>query len=314
MTTDDRHPQSSSSDGLYQDDDDKKLHNSSTSDWFTERSVLWPGQAQSLQVEQVLFHQKSQFQDILVFQSKTYGKVLVLDGVIQVTERDEFAYQEMIVHLPMFSHHGPEQVLVIGGGDGGVVREVLKHKSVRQVVLCEIDSMVVQVCKTYLPQLSASLDDPRVKIEYLDGAEYLRNHPNTFDVIITDSSDPVGPADVLFQRPFYQSLHAALKPDGICACQAESMWLHMDLIRSLMETCKSIFASVAYAYTMIPSYPGGQIGFAICSKSVRDSLTKPLREPNAVTTQSLKYYCPEIHEAAFVLPLFAKRELEDYDG
>lgn len=288
-----------------------KVHLSDQSDWFVERSVFWPGQAQSLQVEEILCSKRSNFQDILVFQSKTYGKVLVLDGIIQVTERDEFAYQEMIVHLPMFSHHGPERVLVIGGGDGGVVREVLKHDCVREVVLCEIDSVVVEVCRTYLPQLSSSLDDPRVKIEYRDGAEYLRQHPNSFDIIITDSSDPIGPADVLFQRPFYESLHAALKPDGICCCQAESIWLHMDFIRPLMEICRNIFASVAYAYTMIPSYPGGQIGFAICSKSSNHHIRQPLRKPNQSVTQSLKYYCPEIHQAAFVLPRFAKVELED---
>ncbi|GJQ13390.1 hypothetical protein GpartN1_g5181.t1 [Galdieria partita] len=286
-------------------------HEQLNTNWFIERSVLWPGQAQSLQIEQVLFSEKSDFQDILVFKSKTYGTVLVLDGVIQVTERDEFAYQEMIVHLPMFSHHCPERVLVIGGGDGGVIREVLKHDCVREIVLCEIDSMVVDVCKTYLPQLAAGLEDPRVKIEYRDGAEYLRQHPQSFDVIITDSSDPVGPADVLFQRPFYESLYTALKPDGICCCQAESIWLHMDLIRPLLDTCRKIFATVSYAYTMIPTYPGGQIGFAICSKSVREDIRKPLRKPDATLLQTLKYYCPEIHQAAFVLPLFAKRELED---
>eukprot|EP00871_Galdieria_phlegrea_P001175 jgi/Galph1/2058/GphlegSOOS_G741.1 len=277
--------------------------------WFTERCVLWPGQAQSLQVENVLFSGKSDFQDILIFESTTYGRVLVLDGVIQVTERDEFAYQEMIVHLPLFCHPCPKRVLVIGGGDGGVVREIVKHDCVREIVLCEIDKMVVDVCTEYLPQLSSALKDPRVKIEYQDGATYLQEHVDTFDVIVTDSSDPVGPADVLFKESFYEALYASLKADGICCCQGESIWLHMNLIAPLLQSCKNIFTSVGYAYTMVPSYPGGQIGFVLGCKSQKN-FEFPCRKPSAIMEQTLKYYSPAIHQAAFVLPLFASRTLK----
>lgn len=157
--------------------------------WFHERGVLWPGQAMSLKVKQVLDHHRSKFQDILVFESENHGNVLVLDGVIQVTERDEHAYQEMIAHLPLFAHPNPKKVLVIGGGDGGVLREVAKHPGVEEIVECEIDEGVISVSKKYLPTLAKGYDDPRVSVQIMDGAKFLEENQETFDVIITDSSD-----------------------------------------------------------------------------------------------------------------------------
>lgn len=162
--------------------------------WFHEfNEKMWPGEAHSLQIEKVLYSEKSKFQDILVFKSKTYGNVLVLDGVIQITERDEFSYQEMIANLPLFSHKDPKNVLVIGGGDGGVVREVARHTSVQKITLCEIDKMVVDTARKFFPEISSTLvNDKRVTVVYEDGATFLQKHENEFDVIIVDSSDPVG--------------------------------------------------------------------------------------------------------------------------
>ena len=162
----------------------------------------------TLQVERILHTEKSKYQDVLVFRSTTYGTVLVLDGAIQCTERDEFSYQELIAHLPLASHPNPERVLVIGGGDGGVVREVLKHKSVKEVVLVDIDEAVVRVSKQYLPHMSQLLEDPRVTVHIGDGFKYLADAAAAgaaalYDVIITDSSDPVGPAESLFQAPIF---------------------------------------------------------------------------------------------------------------
>lgn len=191
--------------------------------WFHERGVLWPGQAMSLEVKEVLDHHRSRFQDVLVFRSANHGTVLVLDGVIQVTERDEFAYQEMIAHIPLCAHPDPKRVLVIGGGDGGVLREIARHKGVEEIVICEIDEDVINVSKKYLPSLARGYDDPRVKVHVMDGAEFLANHMDYFDVIITDSSDPVGPASVLFETPFYDSMYGSLRDGGIVCTQGMYM-------------------------------------------------------------------------------------------
>lgn len=278
--------------------------------WFMEKGKLWPGQAMSLEVDIVLHHSKSPFQDVLVFKSKTYGNVLVLDGIIQCTERDEFAYQEMIAHLPMFTHPKPEYVLVIGGGDGGVVREVLKHDSVKSVVLCEIDAVVIHTARTYFPSMSENLSDERVTIVTDDGAEYMRRHVDEFDVIITDSSDPIGPAETLFEPPFYRAMATALRAGGVVCTQGECMWLHADLIRPLLSSCQSIFSVVRYAYTMIPTYPSGQIGFVLCAKSDTCDFSNPSRVPHENVQANLRYYNQHIHKASFVLPEFAKRQLE----
>lgn len=279
--------------------------------WFMEKGTLWPGQAMSLEVVQILHHSQSDFQDILVFKSKSYGTVLVLDGVIQCTERDEFSYQEMIAHLPLYSHENPRDVLVIGGGDGGVVREALKHDTVKSVTLCEIDPQVVHVAKQFLPTMSVSLENERVKVIHADGAKFLQEHPNEFDVIITDSSDPIGPAETLFQPEFFLSMKNALKPEGILCTQGECMWLHAQLIKPLLTACRKIFPTVEYAYTTIPTYPSGQIGFVMCGMREGLNLRSPLRRPSQKLAETLQYYNPDIHQAAFVLPQFAKKLLHD---
>lgn len=196
------------------------LHpNISSDNWFKETTALWPGQAMSLEVKEVLHHEKSSYQDVLVFQSMSYGNVLVLDGVIQATERDEFAYQEMIAHIPLNAHPNPKKVLVIGGGDGGVLREVVKHECVDQVTLVEIDEVVVKVAKKFLPAMAAGFQHPKVKVVIGDGFEFLKNNVGTYDVIITDSSDPVGPAEALFSETFYDLMRKSLLPGGIICTQ-----------------------------------------------------------------------------------------------
>jgi spermidine synthase / saccharopine dehydrogenase (NADP+, L-glutamate-forming) len=268
----------------------------------------------TLKVERILHVEKSKFQDVLVFRSTTYGTVLVLDGVIQCTERDEFSYQEMISHLPLASHPNPERVLVIGGGDGGVVREVLKHETVKKVVLVDIDEAVVRVSKQYLPHMSKLLDDPRVTVHIGDGFKYLADAAAAgdsalYDVIITDSSDPVGPAESLFQAPYFQLLHNALAPGGSISTQGECQWLHAPLITDLLKATRKIYAQSTYAFTTIPTYPAGQIGFIIASKDGERDLTKPVRKvPNT------RYYNEKVHSAAFVLPEFARSQLEEGRG
>ncbi|XP_033642683.1 spermidine synthase-like [Asterias rubens] len=280
--------------------------------WFSEFSTLWPGQSMSLKVEEVLFHEKTKFQDVLVFKSENYGNVLILDGVIQCTERDEFSYQEMISHLPLNSHPNPKKVLVIGGGDGGVIREVVKHPQVESVTQCEIDEKVIEVSKKYLPFMSSGFESPKLTQHIGDGFVFMKQHLNEFDVIITDSSDPIGPAAALFERPYYVLMKKALRPDGIVCTQGECLWLHLELIKTMQDFCKTLYPVVDYGYCTIPTYPSGQIGFTLCSLNPETNFRKPIRSwTNEVKkTLNLKYYNSDIHKAAFVLPEFARRILE----
>ncbi|XP_041129733.1 spermidine synthase-like [Polyodon spathula] len=281
--------------------------------WFTETCTLWPGQALSLQVEEILYQQKSQFQDVMVFKSKTYGNVLVLDGVIQCTERDEFSYQEMIANLPLCSHPNPKKVLIIGGGDGGVLREVVKHPLVESVVQCEIDEDVINVSKKYLPGMAKGFFSPKLTLNVGDGFEFMKQNQVAFDVIITDSSDPVGPAESLFKESYYQLMKTALRDGGILCCQGECQWLHLELIKEMRTFCKSLFPVVDYAYCTIPTYPSGQIGFMLCSKNTETNFREPVRKltNEEVESMNLKYYNYEIHRAAFILPEFARKVLSE---
>ncbi|RPD70771.1 spermine synthase [Lentinus tigrinus ALCF2SS1-7] len=274
--------------------------------WFREISSEWPGQAMMLKVNRILHTEQSLYQDVLVFESETYGNVLVLDSVIQCTERDEFSYQEMIAHLPLASHPNPRRVLVVGGGDGGVVREVLRHKSVEHVTLCDIDEAVIRVSKQYLPHMSALLTDPRVTVHIGDGLEFLAQSTSTYDAIITDCSDPDGPAASLFQQPYFELLRDRLNPGGHISIQAESMWLHLHSIRELLNTARPFFPVVEYAYSTVPTYPSGQIGFLVASKEPGDDLRTPRR-----AVPDTRYYNPHIHRAAYVLPEFCRMKEQD---
>lgn len=212
----------------------------------------------------------------------------------------------MITHLPMTTHPNPQRVLVIGGGDGGVLREVVKHDSVEEAVLCDIDEAVPRVSKDYLPKMAEALDHPKVTVFIGDGFQFLKDKKDYFDVIITDSSDPEGPAAALFERSYFELLKNALREGGSISTQGECVWLHLPLIKSLRMATRELFATADYAYTTIPTYPSGQIGFVVCSKDGNRNLRKPLREvPNC------RYYSSKIHEAAFVLPQFAESALNE---
>ncbi|KAF5746606.1 Spermidine synthase 1 [Tripterygium wilfordii] len=285
--------------------------------WFSEISPMWPGEAHSLKVEKILFRGKSDYQDVMVFQSSTYGKVLVLDGVIQLTERDECAYQEMITHLPLCSIPSPKKVLVIGGGDGGVLREVSRHVSVEHIDICEIDKMVVDVSKEFFPQIAVGYEDPRVTLHIGDGVAFLKAVPEgTYDAVIVDSSDPIGPAQELFEKPFFESVAKALRPGGVVCTQAESIWLHMHIIEDIVANCRQVFkGSVNYAWTTVPTYPSGVIGFMLCStEGPLVDFKHPVNPIDATDScnklKPLKFYNSEIHSAAFCLPTFAKRVID----
>lgn len=298
----------------------KKIRGIGPDGWFTETAHMWPGQKFSLALgdwspssSSILFHQQSKYQEILVFQSAQYGKVFAIDGILQLTERDAFTFHEMMAHLPLFSHWNPQRVLIVGGGDGLLLQEVLRHKEVKRVTLVEIDPLVIYASKECLKLVPPDLfEDPRVEIIHADAAEYvqdLENH-NKFDVILADTLDPLGPAESLFEPEFYEHMHDALRPDGIVCTQGENMWIHFELIKDLVSCCKDIFGHAEYAITSVPSYPCGQIGFVVARKGWDNrSCNIPVRRPTAAFQRQLKWYNSQMHRAAFVLPEYAKQEL-----
>ncbi|XP_064460796.1 spermidine synthase-like [Ornithodoros turicata] len=281
--------------------------------WFTETNCGNGNPVLSLDVDQVLHHERSKYQDILVFRSKSFGKVLVLDDAIQCTERDEFSYQEMISFLPLNSHTEPRDVLIIGGGDGGVAREVVKHPSVQRVTQCEIDEKVVEVSKKFLPFMAEGFDSPKVTLHIGDGLQFIKDTDQKFDVIITDSSDPIGPAVALFQKQYYEGLKRILKPGGIVCSQGESIWYDLSLIQEMVRMCRDIFPVVDYASIYTPTYPSGQIGFLLCSSTPDADFRNPVHRLSEEQLKSMKirYYSPEMHQAAFVLPRFATQSLNE---
>lgn len=280
--------------------------------WFSEICPMWEGVALSLQVDEVLYSNKSQYQQIDLYQTRSHGRMLVLDGIIQLTERDEFGYQEMMAHLPLFSHPNPERVLVIGGGDGGVLREVAKHECVTAIDFCEIDPEVIEVSKRYLPSLACGFDDPRVRVHIRDGNKFLAEGQGAWDVIIVDSSDPIGPGEALFEQPFYENLKQALRPGGVVATQGESFFLHQECVENLIKITQALFPVQGFANVLVPSYPGGHIG--VCMASLGPELVRPARAMTEEFQDSLKYYSPQIHEAAFVLPHFARKMMAGGHG
>jgi spermidine synthase len=269
--------------------------------WFTERGG---GIGVTVEVTDHIFSRKSPFQQIDIYQTSHLGKMLVLDGHIQFTEFDEFAYQEMMTHVPMFAHPDPRNVLVIGGGDGGVLREIAKHDCVEHIDICEIDGEVIDAARKYVPSLAIGYEDPRVSIHVADGSEFVKGHQGFYDVIIVDSTDPVGPGESLFNEQFYRGMRSALRENGIIASQSESLFLHPAIISRLTNITKKLFDKCGYATIMVPTYPAGQIG--VCVGSLGPDIKKPIRQPDAAMQAKLKYYTVEHHQGAFMLPYFGE--------
>ena len=203
--------------------------------WFNEKETdLWKGQRMGLRVKKCLADRKTKYQHLQVFETESYGRMLVLDGVIQLTERDEFAYQEMLAHVPVFSHPSPKSALVVGGGDGGIIRELCRHSTLERIVMVELDEGVPAASKEFFSTtMATAFGDERVELIIGDGAAFMSEEKNhgKFDIIIVDSSDPIGPASVLFENKFYSDIARVLAPGGVCATQGECMWLHATLIR-----------------------------------------------------------------------------------
>ena len=272
--------------------------------WIEEKLEIKNGRALKVRITKSLEKIKSEFQEIEVVESQSFGKILLIDEVIMLTEADEFCYHEMIAHVPLCVHPKAKKVLVIGGGDGGTVREILKHDSVNEVDVCEIDEKVIEISKRHFPYLANSFDDSKVKIYCEDGNKFIKSHKDEYDIIIVDSSDPIGPAEVLFRREFYEAMFQALKDDGIVVAQAESFFYHQKIIKSLFSFIRDIYPISEYYYTLVPTYPSGVIGFTFCSKKYHP--TNNFDETEALKLTDLRYYNKDIHKAAFNLPAFAQ--------
>lgn len=275
-------------------------------EWISE---VGPSFGFTVETTEHLYSARSPYQQIDIYQTAHCGKLMLLDGIIQFTEYDEFAYQEMLAHLPLFAHPCPERVLVIGGGDGGILREIAKHDCVKRIDLCEIDAMVIEAAKKFVPSMSCGFDDPRVAVHIADGSKFVADKDSEYDVIIVDSTDPVGPGESLFNAEFYSKMKRALKPDGVIASQSESIYLHPAVIKRLMRINLDLFGSYNYALMLVPTYPTGTIGASVvsCSRDVKN----PVREPDASMLAKLRYYTPAIHRASFVLPKFAEDFLKE---
>ncbi|RZC35079.1 Spermine synth and/or Methyltransf 26 domain containing protein [Asbolus verrucosus] len=242
---------------------------------------------------------------------KHHGKALILDGIIQCTEHDEFSYQEMISFLPLCAHPSPAKVLIVGGGDGGVAREVHKHPLVKEIVQVEIDAEVIEASKRYLPFMAVGFDSDKLTLNICDGFQYMKEHKDEFDVIITDSSDPIGPAVNLFTESYFGLLKGALRSGGIICSQNGTVWAGLDHVKETMEHCRKHFTTVKYAVASVPTYPSGQIGFVVASLDERD-LTVPKHRfgEKELGEMELRYYNSEIHSASFVLPNFVRKVLQ----
>ncbi|HEX8948329.1 MAG TPA: polyamine aminopropyltransferase [Dissulfurispiraceae bacterium] len=247
-------------------------------------------------VEEVLYKGKSDFQEIMVFKNPHFGNILVLDGVVQITERDEFLYHEMLVHIVLHAHPNPKKVVVIGGGDGGTVREVLKHRSVEKVYFIEIDKEVINVSKKFFPAVAGGVDDPRVEIKCMDGAEFVKNRPGDIDAIIVDSTDIIGFAQSLFTVEFFKSVKDALADEGMFVTLSESLHFHKDMVVEVQETMKRIFPLVDLYTAPIATYAGNWWTFSAASKK------HSLREMRTEYGIDTKYYNDEVHRQAFLSP------------
>ncbi|MEW6380346.1 MAG: polyamine aminopropyltransferase [bacterium] len=275
--------------------------------WYTEKHTENTGI--TIKVTDCLFQGRTRYQDIAILQTPHYGKILLLDGLVMVTERDEFVYHEMIAHVPLLSHPDPRKILIIGGGDGGTVREALKHPGVEHIDLVEIDEMVIEKCKEYFPGLSQGLlSSPKVTIHVADGIQFVKDSRPEYDVIIIDSTDPIGPGEGLFTESFYRDISHALREDGIMAAQSESPFLHEKIIRPMHQKLRHVFPVSRMYLAFIPTYPAGCWSFAWCSKGT-DNSEHPDGERYEKLQPRPRYYNPQIHRASFSLPNFIREML-----
>lgn len=280
--------------------------------WFTEKHS--EDVSFSINTDRQLFSGQSEFQRIDVFESKEFGRFLTLDGLMMLTEKDEFIYHEMIVHVPMAVHPKAKRILVIGAGDGGVVRELTRYPAIEHIDMVEIDELVVEVCKKFLPQTACRFDDPRLSLYFEDGLKFVRGKENEYDLIIVDSTDPFGPGEGLFTKEFYGNCFKALKDDGIMVNQHESAF-YGDSREAMQRAHKRIVESfpISRVYQAhIPTYPSGHWLFGFASKKYH-----PVNDLNSAAWNLLgiktRYYNTKLHAGSFALPTYVEEYLRDVE-
>lgn len=262
-----------------------------------------------LKVERTLFSGQSPFQKVEVIETVGFGRVLVIDGVFMTSEYDEFLYHEMLAHPALTTVPAIDRVLVIGGGDGGTVREVLRHPGVRECVMIEIDELVVEASKAHLPGIGTAWDDPRLDVRFIDGIEYVKQSSDPkYDVVLLDGTDPVGPGAVLFDESFYQGCRRMLAPGGVMALQSESPLLMMDIFVETQRKLRALFAEVHPYMGPVPLYGTGTWSWTWCSDTGEP--LRPFPDRQAAIVEGSKAYNEELHQAVFALPNYVKRALK----
>ncbi|MFP8968135.1 polyamine aminopropyltransferase [Pokkaliibacter sp. CJK22405] len=275
--------------------------------------TLYPGYGQSFTIDKVLFENKTEHQHLIIFENRDFGRVMALDGVIQTTERDEFIYHEMLTHVPLFAHGNARRVLIIGGGDGGILREVLKHPEVEHVTMVEIDGQVVEMCKTYLPSHSdGAFDDARLNLVIADGVEFVNSTDETFDAVISDSTDPMGPGEVLFTSRFYNGCKRILNKGGVMVAQNGVCFMQLGEVTTTRKRMGLDFEDQNFYAAPVPTYVGGIMTLAWGSDdaSLRQADLATIEQRFAVAGFKTRYYTPSIHVGAFALPQYVLDALQ----
>ncbi|WP_347901393.1 polyamine aminopropyltransferase [Pseudomonas purpurea] len=269
--------------------------------------TLYEGYGQRFRMEKLLHEVRTEHQHLVIFENPRMGRVMALDGVIQTTEADEFIYHEMLTHVPILAHGTAKRVLIIGGGDGGMLREVAKHRSIEHITMVEIDGTVVDMCKEFLPNHSkGAFDDPRLNLVIDDGMRFVATTQEKFDVIISDSTDPIGPGEVLFSENFYQACHRCLNEGGILVTQNGTPFMQIEEVKTTAGRLRSLFPDWHFYQAAVPTYIGGAMTFAwgatntAYRKLSRETLSQRFAGSGIIT----RYYNPEIHIGAFALPQY----------
>lgn len=278
--------------------------------WYNE--TLYPEWGQRIRMDEVIYEEKTELQDLVIFENARFGRVLALDGVIQLTEADEYVYHEMLAHVPLLAHGNARRVLIIGGGDGGMLREVLRHPTVETVVQVEIDPSVIELSKKWIPNVSrGSFDDPRLQLIIADGAKFVHETDQRFDVIICDSTDPIGPGEVLFTSEFYGNCKRVLNPKGIFVNQNGVPFLQGFEVTDTYNNRKDHFAVTTFYLAPVPTYAGGfmAFGWATDCEDYADVSQKVLQKRLSKIDGKMKYYTPKIHQASFALPPFIQEHI-----
>ncbi len=277
-------------------------------EWFDER--LHTGYHQRFEVTRTLHHRKTGHQELVIFETPVFGRVLALDGIVQTTEADEFFYHEMLAHPPILAHGEVRNVLIVGGGDGGALEEVLKHREVDKVTMVEIDGDVVDLCRKYLPSISGdAFDDPRTGLVIADGTKLVAETDEKFDLVLVDSTDPVGPGAALFEKGFYANCRRCLNEKGILVTQNGVPFLQSAEFVNSFRHLKSLFDDVTFYLTAVPTYVGGFMALGWASPDAanrrvsRETLETRFRQA-AINT---RYYTPAVHLAAFALPSYVAK-------